>query len=417
MLEIPQRNKIRAAVTLPGSKSITNRALVIGALARGETRLRNFLECEDTFVMTRALRELGFTIRQSGKSARVFGQGGKIPARRAQLNTINSGTTLRFLTTLVSLGEGLYSLDGNQRMRQRPVEPLLGSLRELGVDASSRQGNGCPPLQVNASGIPGGDCHLPGKLSSQFLSSLLLSGPYAQKDLIVNIQGELTSRPYVQMTISMMQEFGVSAQNKGFQTFNISRGQTYRGREYTIEGDASSASYFWTAGAITGGKVRVTNVGENSIQGDARFAELLEKMGADIRGGPDWLEVAGPLKRPVEVDLNDMPDMAPTLAVAALFVPGTTVIKNVANLRYKESDRLQALTTELNKLGAKVKELPDGLIIEGGKLRGAEIETYQDHRIAMALALVGLRVKGIKIKDPGCVGKTLPDYFPRLFSL
>ncbi len=417
MIEIPPRDNIRATVTLPGSKSITNRALVIGALARGETRLDNFLECEDTLVMTRALRELGFSVSRNGETAQIEGREGKIPARQARLDTINSGTTLRFLTALVSLGKGQYLLDGNVRMRERPVEPLLGTLRELGVEVFSLQKNGCPPLQVNASGIPGGDCRLSGKLSSQYLSSLLLSGPYSQQGLTISIQGELTSRPYVQMTISLMEEFGISVRREGRQVFHISGGQTYQARDYKIEGDASTASYFWTAAAITGGKVRVANVGKNSIQGDARFAELLGEMGAGVRGGADWLEVSGPLKRSVEVDLNDMPDMAPTLAVAALFVPGTTVIKNVANLRYKESDRLRALSTELGKLGAKVRELPDGLIIEAGKPRGAEIDTYQDHRIAMALALVGLRVKGVKIKDPGCVAKTMPDFFPLLFSL
>ena len=302
-------------------------------------------------------------------------------------------------------------------MRQRPVEPLLESLRQLGVDAFSRRGNGCPPLQVNASGLPGGSCRLPGEISSQFLSALLLSGPYASKGLSIEIEGELTSRPYVRMTISMMNTFGVQVRREGFRTFQVAGGGAYRGRDYLIEGDASAASYFWTAGAITGGRVRVSNVGRDSIQGDARFAALLGKMGAEVRGGPGWLEVSGPLTRAVEADLNDMPDMVPTLAVAALFVPGTTVIRNVANLRYKESDRLRALFTELTRLGARVRELPDGLVIEAGQLRGAGIDTYRDHRIAMALSLAGLRVKGVRIKDPGCVGKTMPDFFDRLFAL
>ena len=215
----------------------------------------------------------------------------------------------------------------------------------------------------------------------------------------------------------MMEDFGVKVEKEGFTLFRIPSGQNYKGRIYQIEGDASSASYFWAAAAITGGKVKVTNVGEDSIQGDARFAAVLGRMGARVRGGENWLEVTGPLKQGIEVDLNDMPDMVPTLAVAALFTPGQTVIKNVVNLRYKESDRLRALSTELGRIGARVEELPDGLIVEGGKLQGAEIETYNDHRIAMALSLAGLKVPGIRIKNPGCVGKTFPAFFDLFLSL
>jgi len=414
---IPTREKVEADISLPGSKSISNRALVIGALAEGETTLKNFLQSEDTDVMKGCLTALGLEIEHSVEELLIRGRGGEIPAGRAHLDTINSGTTMRFLTGLVSLGKGSYNLDGNRRMRQRPIEPLLACLRRLGVNARSKKGNGCPPVKVKTAGIKGGDCELPGDISSQFLSSLLLSGPYAEKEITIRVEGALASKPYISLTLRLMEDFGVTVENEDFTLFRIPSGQKYHGRNYQIEGDASSASYFWAAAAITGGRVRVTNVGENSIQGDARFAALLGKMGARVRGGSNWLEVSGPLKRGIEVDLNDMPDTVPTLAVAALFAPGRTEIRNVANLRYKESDRLRALFTELSRIGAKVEELPDGLIVEGADLHGAEIETYRDHRIAMALSLAGLRIPGIEIRDPDCVNKTFPTFFDLFLSL
>ncbi len=417
MLTIPTREKSIAEVSIPGSKSITNRALVIGALARGETILSNWLDSEDTGVMITCLRNLGFTISTDGDHLRIQGRGGIIPAHQARLDTVNSGTTMRFLTSLVALGAGGYSLDGSKRMRQRPIGGLLAGLRSLGVDARSVNENGFPPISVRTNGIPGGSCRLAGDISSQFLSSILICAPYAGEEVTIQITGELVSRPYVDMTLRMMKEFGISVAEVEPNLFTISPGQKYQERAYGIEGDASSASYFWAAAAITGGRVKVTNIGEKSIQGDAGFPLILERMGATIRTGPDWTEVEGPVTRGIKIDLNKMPDMVLTLAVTSLFTPGRTVITNVANLRYKESDRLKALTVELKKIGATVEELPDGLVIEGGNLHGAEIETYNDHRVAMAFSLAGLRIPGIKIQDPGCVNKTFPDFFDRFLNL
>lgn len=417
MIEIPRKDVITAEVAIPGSKSITNRALVIGALARGETKLTNRLECEDTEVMVSCLRNLGFTIFPEGDCLLVRGEGGVIPAGQALLNAENSGTTMRFLTSLVALGKGDYILDGSPRMRERPIEDLLAGLNSLGVKARSVNENGSPPVSVRTDGIPGGGCRLAGDISSQFLSSLLLCAPYAEEEVTIRITGELASRPYVDMTIRMMREFGVSVTEDDPNIFTIPSRQKYIGRTYRIEGDASSASYFWAAAAITGGRVKVTNIGKNSIQGDADFPRTLERMGATIRTGPDWTEVSGPVTRGITIDLNEMPDMVLTLAVTSIFTPGRTVITNVANLRHKESDRLKALTVELRKIGATVEELPDGLVIEGGDLHGAEIYTYNDHRIAMAFSLAGLRIPGIKIKDPECVNKTFPSFFDIFLSL
>ncbi|MFH1037833.1 MAG: 3-phosphoshikimate 1-carboxyvinyltransferase [PVC group bacterium] len=417
MLSIPTKQQIDAEIALPGSKSITNRALVIGALARGETELANWLRCDDTGVMIEGLRSLGFTVTDGDGRLVIAGRGGLIPRDRASLDTANSGTTMRFLTGLVALGEGTYQLDGSPRMRERPIEDLLDGLRSLGVSALSDRENGCPPVTVRAGGLPGGTCELSGEISSQFLSALLLSAPYAAGRVIIRVAGELVSRPYVDMTLRMMTDFGVTVNEEKPGTFFIPPRQVYRGRRYAVEGDASSASYFFAAAAITGGRVKILNVGNNSIQGDARFPRLLERMGATVRTGPDWTEVAGPLTRGIKEDLNEMPDMVPTLAVVSLFAPGRTVIVNVGNLRYKESDRLRAVATELRKIGARAEELPDGLIIEGGDLHGAEIETYNDHRIAMAFALAGLRVPGITIKNPECVAKTFPGFFEAFLGI
>ncbi len=437
-ISITPRGPLDADVSLPGSKSITNRALVIAALAEGTTVLRNWLESEDTLVMIRCLRSLGFSIAgpdpvivggasrpdpirldhgEESRPLRIAGRGGRVPSPGASLDAANSGTTIRFLSALVSLGRGRFTLDGNERMRERPIGPLLDSLRALGVEARSVEGNGCPPVEIEARGLKGGECALAGDVSSQFLSALLLSGPGAGRDLLVRIAGELVSRPYVEMTIRMMADFGVEIEREGWRTFRVPAGRKYRGRDYLVEGDASSASYFWGAAAVAGGRVRVTNIGESSIQGDARFVEVLERMGAKVRRGEGWTEVEGPVVRAIEADLNDMPDLVPTLAVAALFVPGPTRIVNVANLRFKESDRIRAVANEIRRIGGKAAELPDAIVVEGGRLRAAEIETYRDHRIAMAFSLAGLKVPGIAIKDPFCVAKTFPTFFDLFLNL
>jgi len=453
-IAIIPRGPLDAEISLPGSKSITNRALAIAALAEGETTLRNWLESEDTYVMIQCLRALGFSIAGpdrtgdgaptdltlgrrgqacgrgvlapiqagpdragDGRTLGIAGRGGKIPSSGAALNALNSGTTIRFLAGLVSLGSGRFVLDGNERMRERPIGPLLHALRSLGVGARAIRGNDCPPVEIEARGLGGGECSLQGDVSSQFLSALLLSGPYARRDLVVRITGELVSRPYTEMTIRMMSDFGADVEQEGAKTFRVRSGRGYRGRDYLVEGDASSASYFWAAAAVAGGRVRISNLGESSIQGDARFVEVLRRMGAKVRRGADWTEVEGPITRAIEIDLNDMPDLVPTLAAAALFVKGPTRIVNVANLRFKESDRIRAVATEIRRIGGKAEETADGIVVEGGKLHGEEIETYRDHRIAMAFSLVGLQVPGIRIQDPACVAKTFPTFFDLFLNL
>ena len=408
---------VSGEVALPGSKSITNRALVLGALARGKTTLDNYLRCEDTTVMIQSLLALGFPVSCRDDKLVIEGQGGTIPAERAVLQTMNSGTTMRFLTAAAALGHGKYLLDGNPRMRERPLSPLLEALARLGVSYRCLEREGYPPVEISADGIKGGSCALGGEISSQFLSALLLCAPLAKNGVTIELTSPLVSRPYVTMTLKMMEDFGVAVRDHDYQKFEVPGGQFYAGRDYFVEGDASSASYFLAAAALTGGSVRVKNLGTDSIQGDADFVRVLEKMGARWSGGRDWLEISGSLKESVRVDLNDMPDMVPTLAVAALFVPGEIVIRNVAHLRYKESDRLAALERELARIGGIVRRLPDGLAVSAGKLRGAEIETYDDHRIAMAFTLAGLKIPGIVIKNPACVGKTLPEFFTLLDSL
>ena len=417
MISIATKNRVDKDISLPGSKSITNRTLIIGALARGESAFTNWLDCDDTGVMIGCLRSLGFKVRSSPETLTVTGGGGEIPATAARLFTGNSGTSMRFLTGLVSLGKGKYTLDGVPRMRERPIGDLLSALKDLGVTARSRRGNGCPPVDVQARGIRGGDCELSGEISSQFLSSLLLSAPYADSTVKLRIKGSLVSRPYVTMTLKMIRDFGGNIEEVNPRLFSIPPRQTYSGRSYLIEGDASSASYFWAAAAITGGRIKITNIGRNSIQGDSAFPDILEKMGAKVNRGENFLEVRGPLKRGIKVDLNKMPDMVPTLAICAVFVPGRTVIANVENLRFKECDRLKAMHAELQKIGATVEELNDGLVIQGGELHGAEIDTYDDHRIAMAFALAGLQIPGIRIKNPECVAKTFPGFFDLFLSL
>jgi 3-phosphoshikimate 1-carboxyvinyltransferase len=432
-----------ATVRVPGSKSITNRALVLAALCSRvrQPRLYGCLCSEDTEVMIAALRQLGFVVQTDWHAVdpvvTVFrGDRPLIPATSADLYVANSGTTMRFLTAMVGLGHGRYRLDGVPRMRERPIEDLLAALRQLGVDARSEKGNGCPPVVVEANGMKGGRVSIRGDVSSQFLSALLMAAPFAGGDVVIEVQGPLVSRPYVNMTIHQMRTWQLMVSETGVNTFSIpgnQRPDRHRFSEHTIEPDASAASYFWAAAAITGGAVRVagdfarralgnekdyaTYLTRPTIQGDVHFVDLLVRMGCTVRHEQEGILVQGAPLHGIDADMNDISDTVMTLAAVACFARGPTTIRNVAHIRHKETDRLAALAAELRRVGAGIEEFADGLTITPRPLHGAEIETYNDHRMAMALALVGLRVPGIVIKDPGCVAKTYPGFFADLERL
>jgi 3-phosphoshikimate 1-carboxyvinyltransferase len=415
---IPPTSTIGATVTVPGSKSITQRAAVAAALAKGTSRLVNPLESEDTGLLRDALISVGIPILREGGCWTVEGKGGEISPASGDLYLGNNGTGIRFLTSVVALGSGRYVLTGTRRMAERPVEPLLQSLKTWGAEAMSKEGTGCPPIEILARGLTGGETLLSARKSSQFLSSLLLVAPYTHKSAKITLDGPLVSRPYVDLTLAVMAAFGIDVQEDDGLTrnssFAVPQG-TYLAREYRVEGDASGASYFWAAAAVTGGRVTVEGVPHGSLQGDAAFVDILKKMGCRIEQGPLGMTVQGPPDgnlAPVDVDMKRWPDIVPTLAVVAAFAKGVSRITNVSHLRIKETDRLRAVAAELSKMGAQVEELEDGLIIKGGlPLFGTSIKTYDDHRIAMAFAVSGLKVPGVRIQDPDCVRKSFPSFW------
>ncbi len=411
---------VQGTLRVPGSKSLTNRALIVAALARGETRLEGALVAEDSEVMVRALSRLGFEIDARAERIVVQGLAGKVPARTARLDLRLSGTSIRFLTALVALGRGTFRLDGIARMRERPIQDLLDALNMLGAEASSDEGNGCPPLTVRARGLSGGGARVSGALSSQYLTALLMVAPYAAGPVAFEVEGTLQSRPFVDMTLGLMKDFGVSVERDGYRRFRVGP-SVYRARPFAVEGDAMAAGYFWAAAAISKGRVRVTNLGRRSRQGDVRFVDVLERMGCRVVWGDESCEVRGPSRLTGGTfDLNDMPDQAQTLAVVALFADAKVRIENVANLRIKETDRLAALALELRRVGARVEEERDALVVyplEREPREGATFETYGDHRMAMALAVLGARLPGIVVRDPGCVAKTYPRFFEDFLGL
>jgi 3-phosphoshikimate 1-carboxyvinyltransferase len=422
----PAAGPVIGRVRPPGSKSITNRALVCAALAKGDSTLTGALDSEDTRVMIDSLIQLGIRIevQDEGRTLVVHGRGGRIPATSAELFVGNSGTTIRFLTPVCALAHGAFRLDGVPRMRQRPIGDLLAALNQLGANCRGVFRDDYPPVEMRAVGLAGGRATVRGDISSQFLSGLMLAAPYAADDVELSVEGELVSKPYVQMTLRMMQDFGARVEARlDLSGVRIPARQTYTGRAYNIEPDASAASYFWAAAAITGGEVTVEGLTWASLQGDVRFVECLEKMGCRISHDASGVTVAGRAERGIDVDMNAISDTAQTLAPVALFADGPTTIRGVGHIRHKETDRIGDLARELRKLGATVDELPDGLRIvpiatrsvsEG---RQIELATYKDHRMAMSLALAGLRIPGVVILDPGCTAKTYPDYFRDLATL
>jgi 3-phosphoshikimate 1-carboxyvinyltransferase len=419
MKEINQLVTIDADIEVPGSKSLTQRALIAAALAAGESRLRGPLASEDTQYTSRALREMGIIVREDGDDWLVQGRGGCIEVPAGDIYLGNNGTATRFLTSVAALGHGRFRISGDRRMEERPIQPLMQALQGWGVEIASLKGTGCPPLEIRASGLQGGKTLLPEGKSSQYLSSLLLVAPYARQQAQLAVAGEVLSKPYVAMTMAVMASFGISAEaNADYTWFTIPQG-VYQARDYRIEGDASSASYFWAAAAVTGGRVTVANVPEPSLQGDAVFARLLGRMGCRVESTAAGITVAGTEElRGIEVDMGDCPDVVPTLAVVASQARGRTMISNIAHLRIKECDRLHVMATELAKLGVQVEEGSDYLAVTGcGRrhpaLHGAVIDTYNDHRIAMSFAVAGLVVPGIRIQGEECVAKSFPDFWER----
>jgi 3-phosphoshikimate 1-carboxyvinyltransferase len=410
----PVRRPIDATIELPGSKSLTNRALLIAALARGESAISRALFSDDTRAMHGALATLGIDVRadEGGQTYVVVGRGGDIPTRSATLDAENAGTTARFLTAAVSLGHGHYIVDGNARMRQRPIAPLIDGLRQLGVDARSANDDGCPPVIVEADGLPGGAARVRGDISSQYFSALLLAAPYSQHGVTIEVEGELVSRPYVTMTLATMADFGARGCPLGDDAFRVEGGQRYEGRDFVVEPDASAASYFFAAAAVTGGRVRIRHLGTGSRQGDLGLLDVLERMGCQVTRGESEIELRGPKRLgPVEADFSMMGDVATTLAAIAPFADGPVKISGIAQTHFEESDRPVAAATELRRMGIAVDDEWDSLTIHPGRPRPARIETYLDHRMAMSFAITGLMAGGIEIADPGCVSKTFPEYF------
>lgn len=415
--EIKPLENLDATLTLPGSKSYTHRALIAAALASGESVLTNALKAEDTELTARALALMGARLDWQGHTVRLRGTGGRPAPVSESIYLGNSGTSMRFLTAVAALGRGTYRLAGTPRLCERPMGELLEALKDLGVTAISEKGNDCPPIIVHGGGVAGGKTSLSGAVSSQYLSALLLVGPLSSRGVEIEVTGELVSRPYVDITLSVLSAFAITYSREAYRRFVIPGGQAYASREYGIEADASSASYFWAAAAVTSGRVTIANLDLESVQGDIDFLSVLARMGCHLISSSQGITVEGGPLQGIVMDMSAMPDLVPTLGVLAAFAQGETVIQGVAHLRHKESNRLAAVVAELRKMGIAAEETSDGLRIVGGNPHGAEIDTYQDHRIAMSFAVAGLKVPGVIIRDPGCVAKSFPDFWEYLEKL
>ena len=423
MIEIqPIRKPLDATIEVPGSKSYTNRALLVAALARGASTLTGALFSDDTHYMCNALQNLGVEIDADEKRAMfdVSGNGGDIPVSSAELYIGNSGTTSRSLTAYVSLGRGRFVIDGDEPMRHgRPISDLLDALTQIGVSARSQYDNGHLPVIVEANGLEGGSTRLDVSKSSQFLTALLLIAPCAKNDVEIEVVGD-REMPYIDITLAVMEAFGVQVVSDGYKYFRIEGGQQYQPRIYNIEPDASNASYFFAAAALTGGRVTVQHLHLDSMQGDVQFVRILEQMGCQVAVSDIGITVTGPRQlKGVDVDMRAISDTALTLAAIAPFADSKVTIRNIEHTRWQETDRIHAMVTELRKLGVPVIEHQDGLEISPSSITPAAIDTYEDHRMAMAFSLIGLKVGGIRINDPDCVSKTFPNYFEvlqRLYS-
>ena len=413
---------VNGTVNVPGSKSLSNRALLLAALSDGETTLTNLLDSDDIRHMLDALTSLGirYVLNDDKTQCKVFGNAGAFQCSDPkELYLGNAGTAMRPLCAALAASNGKFSLTGEPRMEERPIGALVDALREAGADITYLKNDGFPPLAINGCQLSGGQIHVDGSVSSQFLTAILMAAPLFDGDSEVKITGELVSKPYIDITLHTMAQFGVQVENNNYKTFIIKGQQTYRSPgKFLVEGDASSASYFLAAGAIKGGTVKVTGVGKNSIQGDIRFADVLEKMGADVVWGDDFIQVSGAPLSAIDMDMNHIPDAAMTIATTALFASGTTRMSNIYNWRVKETDRLTAMAAELKKVGAVVEEGHDFIEVTAPKsIQHADIDTYNDHRIAMCFSLVALSDTPVTINDPGCTAKTFPDYFERFSSI
>ena len=417
----PCEGPLDAVVSPPGSKSITNRCLLMAALADGESRLERALESEDTVIFGECLRRLGISVDEDPAKGviGVRGQGGRVSDRGAELFVGNAGTAARFITALLLFGRGEYALDGVAAMRKRPMRDLLVALEGLGARLAWGAAPYHFPFTMRGAGaLAGGTIEISAAKTSQHTTGLLLVAPYAKGDVTVRLTGEVVSQPYLDMTCRLMTEWGARVERPDAATYVVRAGSPYVARTHVVEPDASSASYLFAAAAAVGGRVRVRHLSGSSAQGDVRFVDVLGLMGCEVEKGDDFIEVrrSGPL-RGVEVDMNDISDTAPTLAALAPLAEGPVVIRNVEHMRWKETDRVAAVANELRRLGAGVEEMRDGLVIRPGPLQPAVIETYGDHRIAMAFAITGLRSPGVVIRDPGCVAKTFPTFFDELFKI
>ena len=413
MLEIKPRIVTRSEVRVPGSKSYTHRVLIAAALADGKSSIDGALFSRDIELTALALTKMGARIKADAKNRHfdVDGTGGRLSSSRSDIFLENSGTSMRLLAAIAALGKDDYILDGSQRMRQRPMAELLAALRQLNIPAKSLHGNGCPPIRIGGGPVEGGSVQIDCGVSSQYLSALLLMGPLTVKGLEIEVIKGPVSRPYVDLTLTVMEGFGVEVEHQGYNRFTVPGGQRYQAGEYLVEPDCSQAGYFWAAAAISGSEIKVNGIKADSAQGDLGFIRVLEKMGCALRFEDDGITVIGGPLQALEVDMGDMPDLVPTLAVVAAFAKGTTMMTNVAHLRAKESDRLAAVAAELGKMGIEVKCGEDFIAVTGGQPRGAVIKTYDDHRIAMSFSLMGLKVPGVIIEDEDCVGKSFPDYW------
>ena len=414
----PINRPVDSEIQIPGSKSITNRALLMAALADGTSTLDNALFSEDSHWCADCLRRLGIAIEADEQRATftVHGQGGHFPATRADLFVGNSGTTARFVTAAATLGHGEYRFDGVPRMRERPVGSLLQALRGLGARFSGE--GDCFPLTVHADGLRGGETKIDATESSQLLSALLQVVAYAASDVTINVAGNVVSRPYIDISLRMMAQWGMVADEIDSRKVLIRAGQRYQAQHYVVEPDASNASYFFAAAALTGGRVRIPHLSPDSLQGDAHFVDVLEQMGCVVKRTPEYIEVKGPDRLDgIDVNLNAMSDTAQTLAAIAPFARQPVTIRDIEHVRNKETDRIKAVVNELQKLGVRVDEFPDGMRIYPSAIRPAAVDTYDDHRMAMAFSVIGLVVPGIRINDPGCTRKTFPDFFSRFERL
>ena len=414
--------KVSGEVNVPGSKSLSNRALLLAALAEGETELTNLLDSEDIEHMLNALTKLGISYHLSEDKTQcvVKGNGGAFEvAEPLELFLGNAGTAMRPLCAALAASNVDTVLTGEPRMEERPIGDLVDALREADAEVSYLKNEGYPPLQIKGKTLNGGEMSVDGSVSSQFLTALLMAAPLFSGDVTIRIKGELVSKPYIDITLDTMAKFGVTVENDNYQTFTVSGDAKYVAPgKFMVEGDASSASYFLAAGAIKGGTVRVTGIGQKSIQGDIRFADVLEAMGAKVVWNDEYVEITGAPLKGVNMDMNHIPDAAMTIATTALFAEGPTTMTNIYNWRVKETDRLAAMAAELQKLGAKVEEGHDYIKVwPTDSLKHAEIDTYNDHRIAMCFSLVALSDTPVTINDPGCTRKTFPDYFTRFKTL